>query len=76
MFCIDHDGTAYVEVSCDTPASLIVVTREELVRMNPFYLDPESAVAIGGAILMVMTVAFVLRMARKALESEVKESES
>lgn len=75
MFCIRHDGTAYIEVSCDTPDSLIVATRDELVRMNPFYLDNESAMAIGGAILMVMAVAFVLRMARKSLDVK-EETES
>lgn len=42
--------------------------------MSPLQLDPESAVAISSAILMLWAVAFVLRMARKLLENQ-SESE-
>jgi len=68
MFCIKYDGSAYLEVSCDTPDSLVVVTRDELAQRSPFYLDASSAVEIVGAILMLMAVAFVLRQGRKVLE--------
>ncbi|WP_404302691.1 hypothetical protein [Alicycliphilus denitrificans] len=70
MYCLHHDGQSYAEVSCDTPDALIVVTRLELAQMSPFNLDPQSAVEIGGALLMVMAVAWLLRQARKYLESE------
>lgn len=74
MYCLQHNGSAYLEVSCDDPDALIVVTRLELVQMTPFYLDIESAVEISGALLMVMAVAFVLRQIRKYLEIEREES--
>lgn len=74
MYCLQHNGSAYLEVSCDDPEALVVVTRVELAQMTPFYLDLESAVEISGALLMVMAVAFVLRQIRKYLESEREES--
>lgn len=74
MYCMRPDGSTIVEVSCDTPDALVVVTRLELQHYSPFYLDPKAAVEIGGSILFVMAVAFVLRMARKALETEEKET--
>ena len=74
MFCLIHDGASYQEVSCDTPESWVVMTHVELAQHSPFYMDIESAVAIGGALLMVMAVAFVLRQIRKYLESEREES--
>lgn len=73
MYCLKHDGSTYLEVSCDTPDALVVVTRVELATYSPFYLDTESAGAIGGALLLVMAVAWSLRAVRKTLES--KESE-
>ena len=74
MYCLQHDGAAYSEASCDDPDALVVVTRVELAQMTPFYLDLESSVEISGALLMVMAVAFVLRQIRKYLESEREES--
>ena len=74
MYCLQHNGSAYLEVSCDDSEALVVVTRLELVQMTPFYLDIESAVEISGALLTVMAVAFVLRQIRKYLESEREES--
>ena len=41
MFCIKHDGSGFIEVSCDTPDALIAVTRVELAHLAPFCLDPE-----------------------------------
>jgi len=73
MYCLTYNGQSYQEVSCDTPDALIVVTRPELDAMSPWNLDPQSAVEISGALLMVMAVAFVLRQARKYLESEKEE---
>jgi hypothetical protein len=69
VFCLKFNGSAYQEVSCEMPDALIVVTRVELAQMSPFYLDPESAVEIASAILMIMAVAFVLRQVRKSLEN-------
>ncbi len=74
MYCLQHDGAAYSEASCDDPDALVVVTRVELAQMTPFYLDLESAVEISGALLMVMAVAFVLRQIRKYLETESENS--
>lgn len=63
---------------CD-PDQLTVLTQTELQAVipgaganppSPFNLDIESAVAIGGAILLLWAVAFVLRMARKSVESQ------
>lgn len=70
MYCMQSTQGSYVEVSCDTPDAFVVLTRVELAQYSPFYMDTESAVAIGGAILMVMAVAFVFRMVRKFLETE------
>lgn len=70
MYCINHDGQGVQEVSCDSPDALIVITRLELAQLSPFYLDTGSAVEIGGALLMIMAVAFLLRQVRKYLESE------
>jgi hypothetical protein len=69
MFCIQTqiDGS-YRPIDCNS-ADLLVVTRAELAQMSPFYLDPQSAVEIAGSILMVMSVAFVLRYIRKSLET-------
>jgi hypothetical protein len=73
MFCFQLDGPNYSEVSCDTPDAFVAVTRVELAQLSPFYLSIESAVEIGGAILMVMAVAFLLRLVRKSLESKDEE---
>lgn len=70
MFCLIHDGSNYQEVSCDTPESWVVMTHVELAQHSPFYMDIESAVAIGGALLMVMAVAFVLRQITNYLRSK------
>ena len=70
MFCLIHDGARYQEVSCDTPESWVVLTHVELAQRSPFYMDIESAVAIGGALLMVMAVAFVLRQITNYLRSK------
>lgn len=70
MFCLIHDGASYQEVSCDTPDSWVVMTHVELAQHSPFYMDIESAVAIGGALLMVMAVAFVLRQITNYLRSK------
>lgn len=70
MFCLIHDGASYQEMSCDTPESWVVMTHVELAQRSPFYMDIESAVAIGGALLMVMAVAFVLRQITNYLRSK------
>ena len=70
MYCLQHNGSAYLEVSCDDPEALVVVTRTELAQMTPFYLGLESAVEISGALLMVMAVAFVLRQITNYLRSK------
>ena len=70
MFCLIHDGAIYQEVSCDTPESWVVMTHVELAQHSPFYMDIESAVAIGGALLMVMAVAFVMRLITNYLRSK------
>lgn len=72
MYCI-QPGDQRIEVSCDTPDSLIVITRSELVQLSPFYMSIESAVEISGAMWMAMAVAFVLRQVRKYLESKEEE---
>ncbi len=41
----------------------------EQLQYSPFYIDLESAVAISGAILMLLTVAWVIRILRKAIEN-------
>jgi hypothetical protein len=51
---------------------MYVLSQSEVAEISPFALSLESAVAIGGAILMVMAVAFVLRLIRKAIESQVE----
>lgn len=70
MFCLIHDGSNYQEVACDTPESWVVMTHVELAQHSPFYMDIESAVAIGGALLSVMAVAFVLRQVANYLRSK------
>lgn len=72
MYCLSVTGGSYTEVACDTPGSLVVLTHVELAQYSPFYMDTESAVAIGGAILLTMAVAFVFRMVRQTLEIEEK----
>jgi len=63
----------YQEVSCDTPDAYVVMTRVELAQHSPFYMDNESAVAISGAMLLAMAVAFVLRQVRNSLSSKEEE---
>lgn len=67
MFCLSQDGSTYTQVSCDVPDALLVVTRVELAHMSPFAMDIGSALAIGGAMLTSMAVAWVLRLARLSL---------
>lgn len=67
MFCIQHVATEYVEVGCDAVDALVVTTRVELAHMSPFFMDTASALAIGGAMLTAMAVAWVLRMIRLSL---------
>ena len=64
-----HDGTDRTPVDCSDPTALVVMSKTEVQQLSPFYLDPESAVAIWGAILMLWGVAWLFRMARKSLES-------
>lgn len=73
MYCVLVINQAYQEVSCDTPDAYLVMTRVELAQYSPFYMDTESAVAISGAMLMAMAVAFVLRQVRNALSSKEEE---
>ena len=73
MYCMQPATPTITEVSCDTPDALVVLTRVELAQHSPFYLDPESASAIGGALLLVMAAAWCMRAVRKTLET--KESE-
>ena len=70
MFCLKYVGQTFQEASCSDQDALIVMTREELAQHSPFYLDIPAAIEISGAILLVMGVAFVLRMVRKYLESD------
>ena len=73
MYCVLVTSQTYQEVSCDTPEAYLVMTRVELAQHSPFYMDTESAVAISGAMLMAMAVAFVLRQVRNALSSKEEE---
>ena len=73
MYCVFVTKKTYQEVSCDTPDAYVVMTRVELAQHSPFYMDTESAVAISGAMLMAMAVAFVLRQVRNALSSKEEE---
>ncbi|MCS4508779.1 hypothetical protein [Xylophilus ampelinus] len=74
MYCLKHDAqSGYVEVGCDTPDALVVVTRMELAQYSPVYLDIESAKQIGLALLLVMSVAVVIRMAIKSLSQRNEE---
>ena len=74
MYCMQSGTATITEVSCDTPDALVVLTRVELAQYSPFYLDPESAGAIGGALLLVMATAWGMRAIRKTLEAS-NESE-
>lgn len=73
MYCVFVTNQTYQEVSCDTPDAYVVMTRVELAQHSPFYMDNESAVAISGAMLMAMAVAFVLRQVRNSLSSKEEE---
>ena len=73
MYCVLVTSQTYQEVSCDTPDAYLVMTRVELAQYSPFYMDTESAVAISGAMLMAMAVAFVFRQARNYLSSKEEE---
>lgn len=73
MYCVSVTNQTYQEVPCDTPDAYVVMTRVELAQHSPFYMDNESAVAISGAMLMAMAVAFVLRQVRNALSSKEEE---
>lgn len=65
MFCVTQD---FQEVPCSTPDAWLVMTKLELSQHSPFYLDIPAALEISGAVLLVMAVAFVLRMIRKSIE--------
>lgn len=73
MYCVYVANQTYQEVSCDTPDAYVVMTRVELAQHSPFYMDIESAVAISGAMLMAMAVAFVFRQALNSLSSREEE---
>ena len=74
MYCIAPSGTDRAAVPCDTPGVLIVLDRVELAQYSPFYMDVESASAIGGALLLAWAVAYCFRMVIKLLKPE-SESE-
>lgn len=73
MYCVSVANQTYQEVSCDTPDAYVVMTRVELTQHSPFYMDIESAVAISGAMLMAMAVAFVFRQVLNSLSSREEE---
>lgn len=73
MYCVSVTNQTYQEVSCDTPDAYVVMTRVELAQHSPFYMDIESAVAISGAMLMAMAVAFVFRQALNSLSAREEE---
>jgi hypothetical protein len=75
MYCIASAGTDRTAIDCGSADALLVISPSELQATSPLHLDIESAVAIGGAILMLWAVAFVLRMARKSIENS-SESQS
>lgn len=68
MYCMRPDTATVTEIPCETPGALVVMTPVELQQHSPFYLDPESAGAIGGALLLVMATAWCMRAMRKTLE--------
>lgn len=68
MFCATFVDPNYTVVSCDTVGSLIVLSQAELTQLSPFFLDTESAVAIVGATLLLMAVAWFFRQGIKVLE--------
>lgn len=72
MYCMQPDTATVTEVPCETPGSLVVMTHLELQQHSPFYLDPESAGAIGGALLLVMAAAWCMRAVRKTLEPQIE----
>lgn len=61
-------------VCADTEFVVMSGAEFRSVAQGPFYLDEAAAVAIGGAILLVMAVAFVFRSVRKSLESSESET--
>ncbi len=70
----------YYPVTCDYPGAFYLSSSPEPAQPqpqgSPFYMDSQTAVAIGGAMLLSMSVAWVFRMARKSLEGpEGPESE-
>ena len=75
MYCIASAGTDRTPIDCGSADALLVIAPGELQQLSPLHLDIESAVAIGGATLLLWAVAFVLRMARKTIDDSV-ESES
>lgn len=71
MFCVNEH---LAEIACDNPTAWLVLTRQELEQMrSPFYLDVESAVLISSASLLLLAVAFVIRVIRKQLETTEKD---
>jgi hypothetical protein len=58
---------------CATSGSSSTCRVEVIAHLPTFELSNESAVAIGGATLLLWAVAFVLRTARKLLETEESE---
>ena len=50
-----------------TPQTPQTTQLPQVAQTNPFYMTTESALAIGGAMLLCMSVAWVLRMARISL---------
>lgn len=56
--------------------SYVLLTKAEVTQNNsPFHMDVSTAAAIGGAVLLLWAVAFVLRMVRKTIEN-MTESET
>lgn len=56
--------------------SYVLLTKAEVTQNNsPFHMDVSTAAAIGGAVLLLWAVAFVLRSVRKTIEN-MTESET
>lgn len=73
-FVLAATGQLYIADPCNMGDTVLMSSGEVALMKSQmietaFHLTNESAVAIGGAILLTMAAAFVLRLVRKSLES-------
>lgn len=75
MNCVQQTATGvYSDAPCTADGALIIMTAAEWAdNASPFAIPLEQSGPLGGALLLVMTIAFIFRQAINLLNSSSKD---